>query len=173
MSANVRGFCPPLLKREGGFVLPSQNVNGVLSTPIKTSGSLSTLSFMLKIIEAGLSGVGFFFPEFVQAIRNLHMLHVWNCKENSIQLDCVDQMWRLIRIYTVTHFVTYHSKWSKAWSDIIKAIWRLIWVYAALMLLMLFFFVFFLFVFFHDTTHIAYSKFPLSEQKIMSVKMCQ
>ena len=40
------------------------------------------------------------------------------------------------QIYTVCHL--YHSKWCKAWSDVIIAIWQLI--YHALMLLMLLFF---------------------------------
>ena len=85
VSANVRGFCPPLLKREGGFVLPSQNVNGVLSTPIKTSGSLSTLSFMLKIIEAGLSGVFFFSRIRTSNTKSSHV----TCMKLQRKLDTV------------------------------------------------------------------------------------
>ena len=36
-------------------------------------------------------------------------------------------------------FFPYHSGWCKAWSDVIIAIERLLWVYTVLMLLMLFF----------------------------------
>ena len=112
----------------------------------------------------------------MQTIWNLHILE--NCKGISIQSDCVDRTWRLIRIYTVCpHFVPYHFKWCKAWLSVIIAIWWLILVYTTLMLLILFilfyFISFFLFIF--VMTRLIYERMytysRFSEQKIMSVKV--